>query len=783
MSAPDIDRRPTCTAPAGPWRAPVWAAAWLSLCLACGGEESGVAKIVVGDPPSTSGDVVAAGEDTPKRNPVDAGAIDAGGIGGQDGAGPADAPALDDAPASEDAAPTDTAPTDTAPPIADVGGQVDAAGAGCATDADCPSPLHCDNAVPGGACVQCLYASQCQGTYPSCNGGKCGQKPACTGDKDCAAYDMVCNAAAGHCVPCLADGDCQAGWVCKASTCLPPPTVCQSSKACAELGQVCDKQLGACVDCLDAADCDPKEYCEQGVCLPDVCPPGAQVCDNVSVALTCLASGAGWALNTCPQGQACADGKCQAVVCAPGATKCVGDAVATCDPMGVAYGSPVPCKAGEFCQGGACGVKTCAAGEQKCVQTEIWTCAAGGAGWSKEACPAGKTCDAFQGVALCVPQKCAPSSPFCQDGKAMLCAADGLNAAIAKNCADLGQACQDGACVVDACTPGAQSCKFGKLAVCDKSGKAWVVQACPGDQVCKQGVCGPAGPCTATAPPASQPVQADVIVLLDTSGSMGEETKLTSKAIVDLAGAMTARGVDHRIVLVGKSSGCCQICVPPPVGGPNCSDGPAFKQVKTAVGSTNALSQAVASYSVFQAFLRQEAEKHFVVISDDDSAKPASWFTAELAKLKNPGFPEGFVLHAVVAQGSVPNKGCSTGAKIGKVYIELAGKTGGKSHPICESDAQVWSGWFGGIGEAVAKGGNACAYPLPEAAKNKADLTQSLKIFLSVGGTKTPLSPAAAAASCGTSLGYTLAGDTITLCPAACKVAAGATLALEFACN
>ena len=390
-----------------------------------------------------------------------------------------------------------------------------------------------------------------------------------------------------------------------------------------------------------------------------------------------------------------------------------------------------------------------------------------------------------QGIALCFDQKCKPAQAFCDGAKAFKCADDGLQSSLAADCGAKGQTCVDGACLEDKCTPAEVSCKGTQVAVCDSSGKAWILQPCDGDKVCKAGQCADPGPCTSQLKALGPQVKADIIVTIDTSSTMKSEFTHVNGALAALGLALAAAGVDHRVVVIGKDQSCCKICVPPPLGMANCAVGPSLKRVNAYVSGSVQLSSVVSQWHAYKSFMRADAERHIIIISDDSSGKDAKWFKDNIAKLSAPGFPKGFVLHAVVSFGSDSKKGCFSGEKPGKVAPQLAKETGGKSFAICETKDGVWQSWFKGLGIDIGKAGAACTYPLTGAMKGIKDLAKSLKVEASSGGAKVNLAQLAVGKTCGNALEYGLVGappSALSLCPAACNLVKGAPLSAEHPC-
>ncbi|MCO4761908.1 MAG: hypothetical protein KC502_10405 [Myxococcales bacterium] len=244
----------------------------------------------------------------------------------------------------------------------------------------------------------------------------------------------------------------------------------------------------------------------------------------------------------------------------------------------------------------------------------------------------------------------------------------------------------------------------------------------------------------------------DIIWFVDTSGSMGQEAVYLNKNINAFAKFITAAGVDFRMVLIGKR--CTSpnppkypicVCGAPPLGGANCGNGPKFLHVNQVVNSIDGLAQVIKTYPQWKNFLRKDATKNFVAVTDDNSRdychygtkkcihdtnksctsssictqsyKGATWFPNAVQAMdpaqypQTPAVPHGFVFHSIVGY---PNKAtCKTLATVGQVYLDLTAKTGGAKFKICETN---WAPIFNTLAKNVvqtAKPPCTHAIPLP----------------------------------------------------------------------
>jgi hypothetical protein len=236
----------------------------------------------------------------------------------------------------------------------DAGG-VDSGAVTCATDDDCPTDQHCDEASllcqagNANACEvdgDCGDGKVCNTAVTGCGATRCRNaceaKP-CTGHADCGALvcvagacaeapscaseacpgDLVCNASmvCEPPTPCTMDGDCTGGQLCAGGICRTP-FACTTDANC-PTGLKC--QLGTCDDpCAADADCGdgvmytcelPGGACRQR-CLGDdaQCPSGF-ICESI----TCLPAECARDLD-CPgnmvecQGEEAGHGRCVDVV-------------------------------------------------------------------------------------------------------------------------------------------------------------------------------------------------------------------------------------------------------------------------------------------------------------------------------------------------------------------------------------------------------------------------------------------------------------------------------------
>lgn len=216
---------------------------------------------------------------------------------------------------------------------------------------------------------------------------------------------------------------------------------------------------------------------------------------------------------------------------------------------------------------------------------------------------------------------------------------------------------------------------------------------------------------TAVGDPIFSPV--DVIWAIDTSGSMDEETELVETQLNNFVEFIELSGLDVNVVVIGADT----VCIPSPLSTGVCPDVETerYRHVRQTVGSSNAFEVISTTLPLYQDFLRPEAVKHFVVVSDDESGREAHWFRDEMSE---GGLPF-FVFHAIVSlEGTTGmfSTGCSgvhgDAEALGDRYIVMSEITDGTASSICEPD---WSPIFDAIAENVIAGATLpCSYGIPD---------------------------------------------------------------------
>jgi hypothetical protein len=221
-----------------------------------------------------------------------------------------------------------------------------------------------------------------------------------------------------------------------------------------------------------------------------------------------------------------------------------------------------------------------------------------------------------------------------------------------------------------------------------------------------------------TIAPESQNAPVDIIFALDNSGSMDEEASFVQENMNRFSQQIVDAAIDARVVVIssypGEGNG---ICIDAPLGSGACPDDdtrmPTFLHVDQEVDSNNALELMIDTFPRYRSTLRPEAQKHLVVVTDDESDLSAAEARAGLLALEPPTF-EGFTFHGIYAFTEGEGDHCeelSSGE--GVQYRELVAETAGVSGDLCLQD---FAPVFDALAQAVVgRARLACQYTIPAA--------------------------------------------------------------------
>lgn len=304
-----------------------------------------------------------------------------------------------------------------------------------------------------------------------------------------------------------------------------------------------------------------------------------------------------------------------------------------------------------------------------------------------------------------------------------------------------------------------------------------------------------AGPCRAlNAESTVEPIPVDIIIAIDNSGSMSQEAEEVRMNINRFAEIIAASGLDYRVVLISAPSGSTGVCVPAPLGSgaPDCQSGPEGRllAVHQSIGSTNASEVVVSRYPDYRDFLRPEAAKVFLWITDDESRRSADTIRTNLAALEPEGMFDVQIHNAIVGfYGDTPATwsssgagACATLADPGETYLRLANcltdddepiadcRTGSQAR-VCEAD---WTTIFEDMARGIVEGVPVvCEFAVPEPPEGLTlDLDAIGVTYLSGDVVTSMLRRVDGEGACTADGWYfddPVAPTTMSLCPEACR--------------
>jgi hypothetical protein len=182
---------------------------------------------------------------------------------------------------------------------------------------------------------------------------------------------------------------------------------------------------------------------------------------------------------------------------------------------------------------------------------------------------------------------------------------------------------------------------------------------------------------------------ADIIWIIDNSGSMSFEAKSVQDNLNVFSRLISGGGVDARVVLIsmGASSTAGSgtgMCILPPLGSGKCPDDTSYPRlfhVPEMVNSNDELTKIMSTYDKWRGVLRKGVAKTFVVVTDDNSRTSASTFVT-------------WVNSQAEFQGALwrfsgifcPGTGGADCAAQGKVYNDLVLTTSGVVGDLSRQD-------------------------------------------------------------------------------------------------
>ena len=317
--------------------------------------------------------------------------------------------------------------------------------------------------------------------------------------------------------------------------------------------------------------------------------------------------------------------------------------------------------------------------------------------------------------------------------------------------------------------------------------------------------------CEAVAAQAQTGVQgADIIIAVDSSGSMSVEAGFVQQHLNAFSGGIGGAGIDFRVILLSADSTQSRgVCIAPPLGSGACpadNNPPSFIHLPISVASTNALQLIVQNFSQIEPHLRVGATKHVVVVTDDNSAMGANDFDQQFRAAVSgvdPLFSDYF-FHAIygfsdpndlVCFANPASDPCCTGgippkftASEGTVYRQLVQMKSGAQGNLCLQD---FLPVFSAVSQiVVATAAIPCDFAIPPPPAGEQLDPNQVNVVTAIGGIPTDIGQVPSSADCaGVVDGWyyddPVAPTKIVTCPQTCQTLQGhadAVVQILFGC-
>lgn len=318
----------------------------------------------------------------------------------------------------------------------------------------------------------------------------------------------------------------------------------------------------------------------------------------------------------------------------------------------------------------------------------------------------------------------------------------------------------------------------------------------------------------------------DIILVIDNSGSMTAEiTGVENNINSNFATILNDGGLDYRVILLSKHGSATadqSICIMPPLSANSTctppeampTNGPNFFHYSTEIGSTNSLNRILSTFTTpdpsgqadagWQMWLRPDALKVFLEITDDNSSMNANNFDTQLLALSPQHFgtaaARNYVFHSITgieaktnpAEGYLATEPlvsgkCPSGVNAGNNFQNLSILTGGLRFPVCTPS--LFNTVFTVIANEVVAGAQvACQFARPP-------LPQGISMFNKIivqytpsgGGAVQSFNSVGGPTSCSAGKFYVEMGTSkVILCPETCTTVQGdpmAKLDVLFTCE
>lgn len=311
----------------------------------------------------------------------------------------------------------------------------------------------------------------------------------------------------------------------------------------------------------------------------------------------------------------------------------------------------------------------------------------------------------------------------------------------------------------------------------------------------------------------------DIIFVIDNSGSMTDKIQAVQQNLnTSFAQLIGASGLDYRIIMIslfGDVTVDRAICIAAPLSGDSCvpplprrpTNGARYFQDSVAIGSNDSFSRVLDSWPEWSPWLRPNAAKIFVEITDDEELT-MKWTDFDAALLSRAPAQFGtasarnYVFHAITGIAAKPNPTeaylptepivaegtkCPMSENSGTAYQNLATLTGGLRFPVC--DPSKFATVFQAIAKGIITGSQvACTLDVPQVAPPATvDLTTArVEYQPSSGGPAQSFVQTQDATTCAAGRYYIDGGERLVLCPDTCQAVqadANAAVRVWFDCD
>ncbi len=218
---------------------------------------------------------------------------------------------------------------------------------------------------------------------------------------------------------------------------------------------------------------------------------------------------------------------------------------------------------------------------------------------------------------------------------------------------------------------------------------------------------------------------ADIIVVVDNSGSMDFEANFVQNYLNTFSNQIIQAGIEAHVALISSYPGNGNgICINAPLGKPGgCLENPpddnnppSFLHIDKKVSSNSALQDILDTEPEWSQILRPDGSLHMIVITDDDSSLSAGAFHSMLVAI-NPECGK-YVFHAIASPEDPAlaclqmTSCCLLAADQGKEYEALVNMTGGVFGNLCDQD---FAPVFDAVSEKVVQDAAiACSWDIPD---------------------------------------------------------------------